>query len=285
MLGRLGNNLFEYAFGRVLAERHGVPLLLDGSWFNEEGWNQVSCIRRLPLKAKFIRPFSLGSRALRKFTGKHHWEFLGKPMVRENPGDHSYDPSLFEAPPDCILFGYFQSPRYFAGMEETLRNEINLEKVFPQPPSAELAAKLEAPDSVAVHVRRGDFTVLPVFAVCDDAYYQEAMNRLRGRLGSPRFYIFSDDPAWCREHFTASDQTVVDLPESAEDPLVDLHLMSLASHHIIANSTYSWWAAWIGKKPGQMVLCPSRWVNFGIHSPIAEKICDGWEIVSPSPAT
>lgn len=285
MLGRLGNNLFEYAFGRVLAERHSVPLLLDGSWFNGEGWSQVSCIRRLPLKAKFTRPFSVGSRALRKFTGKHHWEFLGKPMVMENPGDHSFDPSLFEAPADCILFGYFQSPRYFAGMEETLRNEINLEKVFPEPPSAELAAELVAPGSVAVHVRRGDFTALPVFAVCDDAYYQEAMNRLRGRLGSPRFYIFSDDPAWCREHFTASDQTVVNLPESAEDPLVDLHLMSLASHHIIANSTYSWWAAWIGKKPSQMVLCPSRWVNFGIRTPIAEKICEGWEIVYPSPAT
>ncbi len=77
MLGRTGNNLFQYALGRVLAEKHGVPLVLDASWFNAAGWAEVSHFLKLPLKAKVVRRCSLGTRALRKFTGKHYWEYRG----------------------------------------------------------------------------------------------------------------------------------------------------------------------------------------------------------------
>ncbi|MEO8617223.1 MAG: alpha-1,2-fucosyltransferase [Luteolibacter sp.] len=282
MLGRLGNNLFQYALGRVLAERHGVPLVMDGSWFNGEGWAQVNCIRRLPIKATIARPFSLGSRALLKLTGKHHWEYLGKPEFREKSGDHSFDASFLHAPADCFIFGYFQTPLYFNNIEETLRAEINPASAFREPPPAALCKQLGACGSVGVHVRRQDFTHLPIFDVCDSAYYQNSMNQLRARLPVARFFIFSDDPEWCKNHFTKDDETVVDLPQSAVDPLMDLHLMSLANHHIIANSTYSWWAAWIGKKAGQIVICPPRWFNAGFTAPIEEKLCDGWEIFNPS---
>ena len=282
MLGRLGNNLFQYAMGRVLSERHGVPLVLDGSWFNAEGWKQVSCITRLPIKAKITRPFSIGSRLLLKLTGKHHWEFLKKPEVREDANNQTFNAGFLSAPGDCLMFGYFQSPLYFKEIEDTLRSEINLTSVFEEPPPASLCELLSSDNSVGVHVRRQDFTRLPVFQVCDAAYYKSAMDQLRTRLHSPKFYVFSDDPEWCETHFTRSDETVVNLPQSAADPLLDMHLMSLASHHIIANSTYSWWAAWIGKKAGQIVICPSRWFNHGMYAPIEEKLCEGWEIVSAS---
>ncbi len=284
MLGRLGNNLFQYAAGRVLAERHGVPLVMDASWFNGEGWGQVSSIRRLPIKARITRRFSIGSRALLKLTGKHHWEFLGKPEVRENTGHQVFDASVLSAPADCLMFGYFQSPLYFREIEDTLRGEINLTSVFTEPPPAALCKPLGAEGSVAVHVRRQDFTRLPVFQVCDLAYYKGTMNQLRERLPSARFFIFSDDPGWCERHFTEEDETVVNLPQSVGDPLLDLHLMSLASHHVIANSTYSWWAAWLGRKAGQVVICPPRWFNSGMYAPIGEKLCEGWEI-SSAPAS
>ncbi len=81
MLGRLGNNLFQYALGRVMAEKHGVPLVMDASWFNREGWQQVKCLRLLPGpasgKARVVRRFSLGARALLKATGRHYWEYRG----------------------------------------------------------------------------------------------------------------------------------------------------------------------------------------------------------------
>ena len=293
LLGRTGNHLFQYALGRVLAEKHGVPLVMDASWFNAEGWAEVSHFLKLPLKAKVVRRCSLGARALRKFTGKHYWEYQGVPILRELGDDQSFDARFLNAPADCMLFGYFQSPLYFDSIAGPLRAELNgiLKDAVRIP--GELRAKLVHPNSVAVHVRRKDYLDLPIFQVCDSAYYQDAMREMRSYIPDARFYIFSDDPEWCRGHFTDSDTEVVDSGPvaaitgrhshgaaetatgdrryEAANPLYDLHLMSLASHHIIANSTYSWWAAWLGDKPGQRVIMPEQWYAHGIKAPMAEK--------------
>jgi len=283
LLGRTGNNLFQYALGRVLAQKHGVPLVLDASWFNSAGWREVSHFLKLPVHAKVVRDPTLCSRALLKLAGKHRWQYGRFPFLSENPGDHSFDPSFLEAPADCALFGYFQSWKYFSSIEGELRAElVHLIEIgcgrdaratvarasCPQP------SPLTAPASVAVHVRRGDFLNHPAFQVCDEAYYHRAMGEMRGRLGAPEFFIFSDDPEWCRQTFTDRDINVIDSGKAAANPLHDLHLMSLASHHIIANSTYSWWAAWIGKKPGQHVILPGKWFTKDIHAPMADK--DAW---------
>ncbi len=280
LLGRTGNHLFQYAFGRVLAEKHGVPLILDGSWFNAEGWAEVSHFLRLPIQARVVRRFSLAARALLKVTGRHYWEYRGVSVLKECPGDQSFDAAFMDAPADCVIFGYFQTPRYFATVAASLRREIHGLLDHGVVVSGRLVAQLSEPGSVAVHVRRADYLRIPMFQVCDRAYYQVAMNRLRERLNHPRFYVFSDDPAWCREQFQESDQVVVDAGKYASNPLHDLRLMSLASHHIIANSTYSWWAAWLGEKPGQQVMMPERWYAHGIEAPIEEKRMPHWEIVS-----
>ena len=123
------------------------------------------------------------------------------------------------------------------------------------------------PRSVAVHVRRGDYLEIPVFQVCDSHYYRNSMNQMREHLPGARFFIFSDDPDWCRGEFRDADTEVIDSGEAAANPLHDLHLMSLASHHIIANSSYSWWAAWLGDKPDQHVIMPDRWYAPGHQGP------------------
>jgi len=280
LLGRTGNNLFQYALGRVLAEKHGVPLVLDATWFDAMGWREVSHFLKLPIRAKVVRTGSLPSRALRKATGKHQWQFRGFPFLRENPDDHSFKPAFLEAPGDCALFGYFQSWRYFASIEESLRAELAglLEMACGQDLHATVA-RASRPElaswsdtcSVAVHVRRGDFLHHPEFQVCDESYYINAMDVMRNLIGTPRFHIFSDDPAWCRQTFTGPNIYIIDSGAAAANPLHDLRLMSLANHHIIANSSYSWWAAWIGKKPGQHVILPPRWFNGDIHAPMADK--------------
>lgn len=280
LLGRTGNHLFQYALGRVLAAKHAVPLVLDASWFNAQGWAEVAHFLQLPLQAQVVRRCSLASRALRKFTGKHYWEYRGLPILREPGDDQSFDRRLLEAPADCLLFGYFQSPRYFAEIAPALRLELNSLLAGAVRVPAALRASLTATHAVAVHVRRKDYLELPVFQVCDPAYYQQSMRQLRARLPGARFYIFSDDPAWCRGEFRGADQEVIDLPHTAANPLNDLHLMSLASHHIIANSSYSWWAAWLGEKPGQQVLMPDRWYAHGIKAPIEEKMQSHWSVVS-----
>ena len=279
MLGRLGNNLFQYATGRVLAEKHAVPLVLDGAWFNAEGWNQVRCIRRLPIAASVQRRFSLASRVLRKFSGKHPWEYAGLPVYKESTDDQRFRPEVLSLPAECVLMGYFQSPLFFQNIENTLRRELETDDL-PWPGSVcAVADRMRSVPSVAVHVRRTDYLTKPIFQVCDEAYYRAAMGRLRARFSGLRFFLFSDDPDWCRAHFQAGDEEIVAIAGAEQDPLIDLHLMKQASHHVIANSSYSWWAAWLGKKAGQSVLCPPRWYAGEIVAPIKEKLAEGWELV------
>jgi hypothetical protein len=286
LLGRTGNHLFQYAMGRVLAEKHGVPLVLDASWFHPEGWAEVSHFLKLPIRARVVRRCSLGARALLKLTGKHYWEFCGVTVMKEPVEDQSFDPRFIEAPADCMLFGYFQSPLYFESMKHVLRLELNgllsqaVQEGSEQDARASCPPTLQTPNSVAVHVRRGDYLAHPALNVCDLRYYQEAMRRMRAHVPEARFHIFSDDPDWCRAHFKGSDQEVIDSGRAARNPLHDLHMMSLASHHIIANSSYSWWAAWLGEKPGQQVLMPHRWHAHDFMAPIGEKNPGTWEVVA-----
>jgi hypothetical protein len=282
MLGRLGNNLFQYAFGRMLAEKHGVPLVLDASWFNRRTWPYVAPLERLPGfttgRAKLSRPFSFGSRALLKLTGKHHWEYLGKPVIREAPESHAYDPGLLSAPPECVVFGYFQTPLYFRGIDDLLRRELSTQNLGFEAGHEQLAAKLQSPSAIAVHVRRTDYVNNRNLVLLDTDYYQRAMDRMRNAVPDARFFVFSDDTAWCRATLTGDDIEVCTHSDPF-NPLLDLHLMSLAGHHVIANSSYSWWAAWLGKKTGQRVLMPDRWFRSGIHARAIEKRCDGWQML------
>ncbi len=279
MLGRLGNNLFQYALGRTLAKRNNVPFVMDGSWFNAEGWSQVSCIKNFPGpaagKVKIVRRCSLGTRALLKLTRKHYWEYLNRPILREDKYDQSFNSTFLDAPSDCTLFGYFQTPHYFLEIETTLRHELSTDDLGLELGREAIAERLKAPTSVAIHVRRRDYIGNPNLELCGIAYYQNAMERMRALSADTQFFIFSDDCNWCNKHLRQSDVEIVYHPEH-QSPLVDLHLMSLARHHIIANSSYSWWAAWLGKKANQHVIAPSQWFR-DIHAPIEEKLCEGWK--------
>lgn len=277
MLGRTGNNLFQYALGRVLAKRHRVPLVMDGSWFRAGDWEAVSCLRRLPIRARVVRGWSLGSRALRKLAGRHPWEFLGVPVWREVDGHAGFDPSFLGVPKDCVLMGYFQSERYFEPIADELRETLDLSTLRWSAETREAARRLEEGETVAVHVRRTDFVGRREFDLCGPDYYRRALSRLRASLDTPRFFLFSDDPGWCRSHLAGEDVEVMALPGMAGDPLHDLHLMSRARHQVIANSSYSWWAAWLARKPGQRVIAPDRWFGGEIEAPTGDRLLEGWE--------
>ena len=279
MLGRLGNNLFQYAAGRSLSEMHRVPLILDGSWFNQAGWRQVSYIKHLPIKAHIVRKNSIASRTLRKITGHHYWEYVNKPVFRESETNHTYNKKIHEMPNDCVLIGYFQSPKYFQDIEILLRHELDTNQIlWPRSVNDEVI-RLRKKNSIAVHIRRKDYTILPEFNVCDAAYYTQAIAMMRDLVPNAEFYIFSDDPLWCHEKFTANDQHVISTIHGYLNPLADFHIMKHAHHHIIANSSYSWWAAWLGKKQEQIVICPNKWYASNIIAPIHEKTCEGWTLI------
>jgi hypothetical protein len=167
----------------------------------------------------------------------------------------AFDPRLLAAPDETYLVGYWQSERYFADVADQIRAELSL----PDPPSGQnrtVAEAIQAGPSASVHVRRGDYVGSSTHPVCSRDYYQAAMAELRERLTDPQFFLFSDDPKWCRDHLASRNDVVVahNGPGSEHE---DLRLMSMCDAHVIANSSFSWWGAWLGK-PGP-TIAPRRW--------------------------
>jgi Glycosyl transferase family 11 len=287
LLGRTGNILFQYALGRVLSRRHGVPLVLDASWYNAQGWREVRRFLQLPIGARVTRPCSIISRGLRNLTGRHWWELFGKRMDRESGENQSFDPAFLALPEDCTLFGYFQTHLYFDEIADELRADLTHWFHAAVSLDSITASRLSEASSVALHVRRGDYLIHDGLQVCGEEYYSRAIAHMRELVPGARFHVFSDDPVWCREVFVGDDFEVMESARAEENPLHDLLLMSQASHHIIANSSYSWWAAWLGKKTGQNVIMPDRWYR-GASSPVApihEKNPGGWISVSSMAST
>jgi len=277
--GRTGNNFFQYAVGRYLALKHQVPLVLDGSWMSPRDYRQAKELLRLPLKGELKRGPAFPARGLRALTGKHYLEWKFRQVWKEPEENHSFNPAVLEQGPDTLLIGYFQSWRYFQDIRPTLLEDLNLDSLPWDAPSAALRDELRETESVAVHVRRTDYLDHTLTQVCGATYHSRGMDLLRSQLQNPVFHIFSDDLDWCREKFDTPDCRVVDIPGAEKDPFADLRLMSHARHNIIVNSSYSWWAAWLNRNPSQRVIAPDAWGIGGALAPIAEKAMPDWATI------
>ena len=244
--GRLGNWLFQYAAARSLALDRGTDVALDVSryttWRHPFAGQVRSALGFFALQARYTR---------------------GKGGAAEHAENGwGYDPRFHDLPANARIRGYFQSPRYWRGHADKIRADLQPSRLPRESAFETLLSEIERSDSVALHVRRGDYltTERELHLVCTDAYYARALDYIRERVGGARIFVFSDDPAWCRRRFT-DDAHVVDLAASRSEPALDLYLMSRCKHHIVSNSTYSWWGAWLAGQPGQIVCTPERWFN------------------------
>jgi hypothetical protein len=236
LVGGLGNQMFQYAVGRALALRRGVPLLLDLSWFPTQT-KQAFGLDRFDLPAAVLEPGRAGrTRQLQ--------------VVREQ-GFH-FQAHVLDAPPDVYLTGYWQSERYFADVADVLRRELGSAAGVPQRPPV---------DGASVHVRRGDYVSEPetnaYHGTCSLAYYRRAMEIVHRLADGPvDFAVFSDDPQWAQEQLAGPGVQVVSGPgRTAHDDLLD---MARYRHHVLANSSFSWWGAWLSAAEGTTVA-PRPW--------------------------
>jgi hypothetical protein len=171
--------------------------------------------------------------------------------------------------------GYFPSFKYSEGIEHVLRKNFRFRQQLPAR-NASLAEELADGDSVAVHVRRGDYlnpeNKQDFFGMCSPAYYQSAIGYIRQRRPAARFYFFSDDPAWCVEEFGHIARHVV-VGNVGLDAWADMDLISRCRHSIIANSSYSLWARWIGSYgDGGINISPDQFFNGGAYGSRADDI-------------
>lgn len=284
--GRTGNHLFQYAAGRYLALKYNTDLILDfAALFGSPYYHScLSTLQSLQLEAKIEtgRIRMLFAKGLAKvIPGKTCIDFLGYTYVEKKL---FYEPRFeLETNAHAVIGGSFQTPLYFPNMRDLLQEEINLSLLASDSESDDLLLQLSNSESVAIHVRRGDYCGDEYYAVCSPNYYAKAINQIRQQIESPQFFIFSDDPEWCRKEFEGDDVTIVQLALSKDFILNDMKLMSRSKHNIISNSSYAWWAAYLNKNPSQRVIMPERWVNSSTDSPIFEKKLPGWELCTVSP--
>jgi hypothetical protein len=268
--GGLGNQMFQYAFARALEVRSGEDVYLDTSTYEympaHNGFEldrlfavQYRLAREEDIRRLGTRPRSFFSKLRRKyFTKRTHYI------------DRSfrYDPYVFALGGDRYLEGYWQSEKYFAPIADRLRQEFHFIS-DPGPQNwqilGETIQQLDAKTSrqralVSVHVRRGDSLRQPETQVCTEAYYRNALGLAKQQFIRPHFLVFSDDLSWCRTHLDLEkgDATFVDWNRGA-DSWRDMWLMSRCSGHIIANSSFSWWGAWLDPHPDKLVIAPARW--------------------------
>jgi hypothetical protein len=269
--GGLANQMFQYATARRLAHVHDTEVRIDTGWYERlppdatprqylldyfaisgrraslrdtAGTNGIRNARpaELPLAlARKVRPRY-------RFVAERHFHF---------------DPAILELPDWSCLFGYWLSERYFADIRDIVRQEFTFVRSL-SPSNEELRAEIAGTRSVAVHVRRGDYVTSPLTAarhgVCDVGYYQRARTVIEEQVPSPTYFVFSDDARWAADNLDLGPNVTV-IDDNPHDPISDLRLMAAARHNIVANSSFSWWAAWLNDNPEKLVVAPTRWMR------------------------
>jgi hypothetical protein len=253
-LGYTGNQMFQYAIGRAIALRLGTDVAIDDRRALAKGMGSICNIFDLPHVRPDNMPPSEHENKLRFLL----WRYLGSSPKYIREKGLGFDQGFHRWGDDVYLHGYWQSEKYFTDIEKQLRQDF----AFPAPTgrNAELSDEIQSGTSISLHVRRGDYLNFSAHTVCSQEYYQAAVKELLGKVeGDPRIYVFSDDPEWARENLKFSVSTeVVDHNSGAAD-FEDMRLMSLYKHNIIANSSFSWWGAWLNANKQKHVIAPKDW--------------------------
>jgi len=286
LTGGLGNQMFQYAFGKALALKNNTELILSTSYLQS----------KLPFK-KWSTPmqYELGIFNFRAnletniFSNNLYPIAKLEHLIREKINDSrlnivqetqfSFQPELLNAPDNSFVKGNFQSEKYFKSVETAIRNEFKFTK---QLDLENLIWKNEILDSnsVSIHIRRGDYIALKQnaakFAQIPLSYYQDAMIYINQNVKSPVFFVFSDDINWVKENLkTDFPIHFVENNNTTETSSFDMQLMSFCKHNIICNSTFSWWSAWLNNNPQKIVIAPQNWfADLSINS--QDIIPDEW---------
>lgn len=274
LFGGLGNQLFQYATGLTIALRNGVPLVIDlygfefDQFFKRRYELEVFKIQdvqktRLPFTFKVARFFRY---VADKIPSLHYINPSGFIVESRTNFDLSLLDSKIIKP--AYVMGYWNDERYFKGIQTRIKMEFTLRNGFSAPNRKLADTIVNAHNSVSLHCRRlhqmGAATNkirVPKASLAawslGLAYYEKAVKCIATRIQNPQFFIFSDDPGWARENLKL-DYPASYLENDRGMDYEDLILMSLCNHHIIANSSFSWWGAWLGEKDGAVIIAPAN---------------------------
>ena len=279
LMGGMGNQMFQFAMARALCHRTGAELTIDASLMadNESvnsqgislrtyaldvfGLEADLCEKQFGKKILFTRKQDrvkrFGATFFCKATNLFSDRWIAGIVERKKVG---FDKSLLKLPRNVFLQGYFPSYRYFEDCQKLIRDEFSF-RSKPDASNQQLMDFMASTNSVSLHVRRGDYisnqNTNDKFGVCSLGYYKKAIDYIEEKIENPRYFIFTNDLDYARENMEVDKSAVFVSGNTGHKSFEDMRLMSHCKHNIIANSSFSWWAAWLNNNPHKIVIAPS----------------------------
>lgn len=283
LIGGLGNQMFEYAMARALACRLNAKLKIDRSWIKqcelEKGISEIYGLKHFDISQDFATTAELAElmpqhRWLRKIflLANRYLPYCMRWIMEEKKFE--FDSHLKKLKPKIYFYsGYWQSYKYFEDIRDVLLKDFSFKDAMPAE-SGLIAAIIEQCESVSIHIRRGDYACNPVLSKIYNTfgieYYDRAIAHVASQIADPVFFVFSDDIEWVKQNLNIPYKAhyVINNIEKNEVEIghkskgyEDLRLMMMCKHNIIANSSFSWWAAWLNNNPDKIVITPKKWFN------------------------
>jgi len=246
ILGGLGNQMFQYAYAKSLAEK-GYEVQIDISKFKSY---------------KLHGGYHLDKFNIDLETSNNSTAFLSKIGLKKTIKEPNllFHKDLLKVHNNAFIKGYFQTEQYFGDIREILIDQFKIRKELAK---STLAIKNQIEllkNTCSLHVRRGDYIsdkkANKVHGTCDLDYYSSAIEHISKQNSNVHFFVFSDDIAWVKDNLNITNATYID---HNVIPHEDMHLMTLCNHNITANSSFSWWGAWLNQNPDKIVIAPKNW--------------------------
>jgi len=282
LAGGLGNQLYLYAFGRSLSLRTGRPLLLETRNTTRDKFRKYELsvfniqAQRVDLLTQWCTRWaaSYSSGKLFRTICPLAWNYE---IIRDKEAGFA-PPHLDTDTGTLVIEGYWQSYKYFEPYQDVIRSELTF-RTAPSEQNRRMIAEIESVEAVAVHVRRGDYLTNPNNAslgTCSLDYYRKANTYINEHSTKPCFFIFTDDPEWARDNLTffSGPTSVID-HNLGKDDFEDFRLITRCKHFIIANSSFSWWGAWLAPFPDKIIIAPKVWFTRDKFPP-DDRIPPGW---------
>lgn len=259
LMGGLGNQLFQYAAARRISIQQNTPLKLDLSFLEANTGHHTK--RQFELHKLNVDAEIATEKDIQVMRMLRWWKPFQSVRIKDKGFSH-FSQKVAHATNQVFLDGFWQSEQYFKPIADTIRNEFTFKQPLRDEYFLRLIDRIKDSDSVSLHFRRGDYVDNPdtnkFHGVCPISYYQNAVNKIVPTLKNPHIFIFSDDIHWVKSHFK-SELPLVFIEQSDEELHSDFRLMSMCKHNVIANSSYSWWAAWLNNNDQKIVVAPKKW--------------------------
>lgn len=261
--GGLGNQMFQYAFGKAIEIKYGFKLKLDANYYFSRQCIESEVPRKYLLD-KFNIKTELASLKEVKKLNPIYKKIIRKIKLRLfGPSNaFAYIENEIKNNDNQYYIGFWQNEKYFIDIRQILINEFTLSSRSTKIFDDFLNQINQNTNSVSVHIRRTDILnpKNPYREICDKKYFDKSMEIMKGKIDNPTFFIFSDDIEWCKENIKNNGNTIFVSNDETKD-YEELILMSKCKHNIIANSSFSWWGAWLNTNPEKIIIGPKKWLD------------------------